>query len=147
MKLFAMLLSVSIVSTDTPGTLVVMDRAMNNPAVYMEDFTLNNYFKKQFPVYTADLDVVVEAAEKAAKILSQSTGEPLAEVISANHTTFKIAAYQDSKAVSVRFTTTLENGVSYSFELVRLETIRTAQRKLLDLAAYLSSVKASEPAK
>ena len=140
MKLVGMLIWLFLFSSPHPSVLLV-DTNLKKPAGQTDDFGLEHYTRKQFPIYSTDVAAVAEAAQKAAKMIELQTDFSFDTVL-ANHTA--IILNTDTKlyykVVTVRVVTLIEEKkVSYDFTLVRLEADRRkAQMKLLDLADYLS---------
>lgn len=140
MKLLVVLLALNSFS-NPPTRLVVVDKNLENPISYTDDFTTDLYFKRNFPIYLSDLDAVISTSEKVAKMLDQKTGCHISDTLYANHTIFIVHANCDErKALTIRLMTAVkEKNTSFDFELVNQDdTRRKAQRKLFDLAAYLT---------
>ena len=141
MKLAVVLLSLSLLSKP-PATLIVIDTDLKKPVTHSDNFTVEQYFKKSFPIYSADVDAVIKATEKAAKLIEQETGCYTTDTIKANQTTLFIHTNcEKNKIISVRLTTRLEaSGTTFGFEVVKNEdNKRGAQRKLLDFVNYLAN--------
>jgi hypothetical protein len=141
MKLIALLLTLTLFH-EPPATLIVVDRNLKNPPGYTDDFTIDDYFKRNFPIYSADVDAVIKAAQKTAKIIDQRKEYNGSDTIKANQTTFILTTKsEEEKTVTVRLITVLEEkDLSFEFVLVRKEDDnRQAQRKLIDFATYLTN--------
>ena len=139
MKLVGMLLSLFVFASPSPSFLLV-DTELKKPAGQANDFGLEQYTKKKFPIYSADVDAVIEASEKVAKMLEQQKDFTFDTVL-ANHTAFILNTEVDFfyKVITVRVVTVIEKGMSFSFELVKKESnSRKMQRRLLDFSDYLS---------
>ena len=135
MKLLILLLAVAFISAPR---ILLIDIGMKNEIKSADDFTIDDYFKKSFPVYADDVQAVIDGTIKMAKTINRN--EVCADTINANHTMIYLRKDCGSnQAVSVRFVTKLEGKNTYfDFELVRGETDRRmAQQKLLNLAEYL----------
>ncbi|RYZ26962.1 MAG: hypothetical protein EOO10_14105 [Chitinophagaceae bacterium] len=125
--------------TYSPGILLI-DIEMKNDIKTAEKFTIEDCFKKSFPVYVDDIKAVAEAAEEMAKTIDRN--DQCEYSIKANHTTIYLKKdCKKTQGFSVRFVTKLENEKTYfDFELVRNEKDRRlAQQRLLDFASYLSN--------
>ena len=136
MKLLFLLLA-SFAFNHSPSIFMI-DTGMKAEKKTTEDFTLDDYFKRSFPVYVDDINAVIEGAEKIAKAIDRN--DRCEYSIDANHTTIYLKKdCENTQAFSVRFVTRLENKkMSFDFELFRNENRRQAQQRLLDFAAYLS---------
>jgi hypothetical protein len=141
MKLIALFLTLTLFH-EPPATLIVVDRNLKTPPGYTDDFTIDDYFKRNFPIYSADVDVVIKAAQKTAKIIDQRKEYNGSDTIKANQTTFILTTKsEEEKTVTVRLITVIEEkDLSFEFVLVRKEDDnRQAQRKLIDFATYLTN--------
>ena len=139
MKLVGMLLSLFVFAGPPPSFLLV-DTELKKPAGQANDFGLEQYTKKKFPIYSADVDAVVEASEKVAKMLEQQKDFTFDTVL-ANRTAIILNTETAFfyKVITVRIVTVVEKGTSFSFELVKKESnSRKMQRRLLDFSDYLS---------
>ncbi|HZH66378.1 MAG TPA: hypothetical protein VEY10_15905 [Flavisolibacter sp.] len=138
MQILIWLLSLSFISAP-PARLTVIDTNLVHPVTEEEDFTVDSYFKRKFPINSVDLKPVIAAAEKASKLLDSKkvfTSDTLLQ----GGTTFIITSNNDQyKTITVRLITVLEESrISFSFNLLTEEgDRRKAQRKLADFGAYL----------
>ncbi len=140
MQVLFWLLSLSIIQAP-PDRFIVIDMNLTQPANEEADFTIDNYFKRKFPIKSGDIKSVIAAADKAAKLLDSKKTFTIDTLLN-GQTTFIICANDDEfKTVSARLITVLEgSNISFAFELLRKEDDRRkAQRKLLDFAAYLQN--------
>jgi len=138
MKSILLLLALSAF-TYSPGILLI-DIEMKNDIKTTEKFTIEDCFKKSFPVYVEDIKAVIEAAEEMARTIDRNDLCDFS--IKANHTTINLKKdCKKTQGFSVHFVTKLENEKTYfDFELIRNEKDRRlAQQRLLDFAAYLSN--------
>ncbi|HEX8315089.1 MAG TPA: hypothetical protein VF609_08855 [Flavisolibacter sp.] len=139
MKLLIFLLSLCSIS-GTASKLALIDRKLEQPVQYADDFAFDQYINKTFPVYVQDVPAVIEGAEKAAKKIERGIDCNEYDTVNANHTRFII--YSDCKnykSVSVRIVTTIkEQNVWCDFELIRKEDKRKAQQHLLNFSTYLA---------
>ena len=139
MKLLGMLLSLFLFDSPPPSFLLV-DTEFKKPTSQTDEFGVEQYTRKKFPIYSADVDVVVEASEKVARMLEHQKDFTFDTVL-ANRTAFILNTETDLfyKVITVRIVTVIEKGMSYSFELVKKESnARKMQRRLLDFSDYLS---------
>ena len=121
--------------------IMVIDRDFKKPVRYTNNFTPDLYFQRNFPLYSADLDAMIEATDKAAKKIDHGIACGTMDTISANRTNIYISTgCNQPKTISILLVTRIENTqTDYSFELVRKESdMRLAQRKLLDFTTYLT---------
>jgi len=133
-----LLLLFSSIALSSPGILVI-DIGMKHEIKATEDFTIEDYFKKSFPVYADDITAVINATEKIARSIDRNTA--CVDTVYANRTMVYMKKNCDGdQSISVRFVTKMEDkNMYFDFELVRKETDRRlAQQRLLDFAAYLS---------
>lgn len=136
MKLLILLITFAF--TNPPGILMI-DIDLKKEIKTAEEFTIDDYFQKNFPVYAEDIQAVIDGAEKIAKSIDRN--EQCEYSINANHTVIYLKKNCDTdQSFSVRFVTKLNEQKTYfDFELVRKEKDRrAAQKRLLDFAAYLS---------
>jgi hypothetical protein len=142
LKLFCMkllLLALTCFAFNSSPSILMIDTGMRNEKKTTDDFTIEDYFKRSFPVYADDIKAVIDAAEKMAKTIDRN--DQCSYSIDANHTIIYLKKdCENTKAFSVRFVTKLDDKKMYfDFELVRKETDRRqAQQRLLDFASYLS---------
>lgn len=139
MKIIAFLLSLCLLKS-SPEKLTVIDMNLVKPPGYATEFAVDSYFKRRFPIHTSDLKDVIEATEKAAKLIDKKKDFISDTLLLSTQTTLVISASADkNKIITVRLITTLEGGsLSFNFDLVRNEdNQRKAQRRLLDFATYL----------
>ena len=136
MKLFLLLLSMATYSS-TP--ILVIDTGLKNEVKLADDFTLEMFFNRTFPLYTEDLDAIIAGTEKLARTIDR--GEICRDTIRTNRTNIYLNMHCDEKkSVTVRYVTTIEGAQqTFDFALFRNEASnRKAQLKLLDFSAYLS---------
>jgi hypothetical protein len=135
MKLIAFLLFFVI---STPPEILVVDTGLKKGLKTTEDFTIEEYFHRNFPIYVDDVTEVIEGVQKIAKIIDRNV--QCIDTISANRTViFLQTNCETNKTISVRLLTKIEGKkMFFDFELVRNETNRRlAQQRLLELASYL----------
>ena len=139
MKLFLALLCLFLNSTPTP--LIIVDKALKKPLKTATDYTTQDYLQGTFPIYTADREALVAAADKVAKWIERSEICYLIDSIQTEHTLFRLVSdCEGGQNVTVTiFTEVAETATTYSFMLVKNETDkRKAQEKVLDFAMYLT---------
>lgn len=139
MKLLLLILPFSFLHY--PETkFVLIDRQLKKPAIHTEEYTLDQYISRTFPIYTKDITAVIAAAETVAKKLEQKMECDQSDTVEANHTRFIItSSCQPYQSVSVRLLTQIEEQkIFFRFELIKEEDNRKAQRVLLDLSSYLA---------
>lgn len=139
MKLIMLFLSLHFL-TPTRSILVI-DRELKNPASYSDDFTVNHYLKKNFPIYSADLNMVIQTTEQILKKAERPINYYTSDTTQVNQTTFIVDKDPGDKTINVRLTTRLAGkNMSFDFELIRKETNkRKVQRRLLDFISYLEA--------
>jgi hypothetical protein len=123
-----------------PASILKIDTEFKKPISSAADFTIDDYFKRTFPIYAADLASVIQATEKVVKKLEQEAECFSTDTVRANRTTFIIFHNcENLKGVSVRVNTRVnEQNAHFDFELVRSEgNRRKAQRRLLEFSSYL----------
>lgn len=139
MKLIGMLLSLLLVTNPHP-TVSLIDTGLKNPMSHTDDFTLEHYTKKKFPIYSTDIKAVAEISEKVAKMIWQTTDFSF-DTVMANRSCIIINTEMEYnyKVITVRAVTVIEEQhMSFDFELVKRESdIRKAQKRLLDFSGYL----------
>jgi hypothetical protein len=124
-----------------PSTLLVIDKDMRKPPSQTTEFSTALYMQRNFPLYAADVPVLVEAIDEAVKEVDKLTPCAPADTINAAHTTILIRKDCEAKGnINVTLITeVVEMQTSYSFSLVKGEDdVRKAQRRLLDFATYIS---------
>ena len=140
MKLLVMLLSIALVKPFQP-TIAVIDKNLKKPISQTQDFNVENYMQKQFPVYFDDVKTVAATVDDVVRLIGRNHDFNW-DTVRANHSYFILntETMDNDKVISIRLATPVESiRMSFDFELVRMECdIRKAQRKLLDLADYLS---------
>jgi hypothetical protein len=137
MKLLCFLLLFSFAN---PPEILVIDTGLKNEIKTTVDFTIDDYFKRSFPVYADDMQAVIDATEKIAKRIDRN--EQCTDTIRANRTVMYLNVNCGTKkGISVRLFTKLEGqNVFFDFELVRNQPDRRiAQQRLLDFATYLGN--------
>ena len=135
MKLIAILLFFAL---SNPPEILVVDTGLKKGLKTTEDFTIEEYFHRNFPIYVDDVTEVIEGVQKIAKIIDRNV--QCIDTISANRTViFLQTNCETNKAISVRLLTKIDGKkMFFDFELVRNETNRRmAQQRLLELASYL----------
>lgn len=124
--------------TASPGILMI-DTGLKNEIKTTDDFTIEDYFRRSFPIYEEDVAEVIEATEKMAKVIDRNL--LCTDTIRANRTVLYLNMNcETKKGISVRLLTKIEGkNMFFDFEVVRNEeSRRIAQQRLLDLASYLS---------
>lgn len=125
----------------TPVSLLVIDMSGKKPLRRATEFSVDEYLSRHFPIYAADLKVVIEATEKAAKLIDRKRLCNAVDTVRAAHTLIVLRTdCAGLKNVTVRYVTKIdEQNFLCDFELVKnTEDFRTAQLKLLNFAEYLS---------
>ena len=139
MKLVVVFISLLLAHTTPPFMLV--DRNLKKPPGYASAFTTEQYLQRSFPVYTNDVNEIIDAVDLAVKDVGKSTEAETMDSVMAAHTTLVInknaaGTYNIDVTVLTRID---EINTSFSFALIRGESdIRRVQRKLLDFAVYLN---------
>lgn len=140
MKLLFWLLG--IVAIDRGGvSLLVIDMDGRKPLRAATEFSMERYLARDFPIYADDLPVVVDAVEKAARLIDRKPGCNSVDTVKANHTLVIVrTACTGPRSVTVRLVTTIaEQRFLCDYEVVRNEQDqRRAQRKLMDFTGYLT---------
>lgn len=124
-----------------PPALLLVDMSGKNPLVTATDFSANDYLLRKFPLYAEDLDAVVTATEKAARLIDRRFGCGRTDSLRANRTLVLVSHTCDKPhSVTVRLVTRVaEENFLCDFTLVRGESdLRKAQRTMLDFANYLA---------
>lgn len=140
MKLLLLLCSFALLHP-TPPSLLVLDMNGKKPPQPATTFSTDQYLLRKFPVYAADLKLLINATEKVAKRIDRQTVCEAIDTIKANHTLIILRTdCTNVKNFSVRYVTQIdEENFLCDFELVKKEEDpRTAQTKLIDFASYLS---------
>lgn len=140
MKTLLPLFLIAVLNT-TPVPLLVIDMNGKKPLRPATEFSIDQCLSRSFPIYAADLNLVIEATEKAAKLIDQKRPCGAVDTVRANHTLLIVRTDCSSlKNLTVRYVTRIdEQNFLCDFELLKnAEDFRTAQIKLLDFAAYLS---------
>jgi hypothetical protein len=139
MKLLGMLLPVLFLHTH-PDPVLLVDTGLKKPVGQTENFTVQHYLQRKFPVYADDLTAINKATDKVAKMLSRESQFNY-DTVFANRTVFVLNTTEEYnyKLVTVRAVTLMEDSnTSFDFELVSKESnSRKAQKKVLDFANYL----------
>ncbi|HVF96251.1 MAG TPA: hypothetical protein VM871_02965 [Flavisolibacter sp.] len=120
--------------------LLVVDMDSKRPPAPATEFTAEQYFGRSFPIYLADRYRVIEAIEKAAKIINRWPPCDRVDTLTANHTLVIVKTNcDDGRSFSARLVTqSRQPDFLYDFQLVRKEKdARKAQATLLDFATYL----------
>lgn len=138
--MLTLLSCITLLKTDSiPMLLIDMDG--KKPLRPATEFSVEQYITRNFPIYAADLPALIEATEKAAKLIDRHRNCNSVDTLKANHTLLLVqTSCAEIRTVTVRLVTKSgEQGFWCNFELVRKEQDeRTAQRKLLDFSGYLS---------
>lgn len=140
MKLLTLLFGITLFKMDSVPLLLI-DMDGKKPLRPVTEFSAAQYLTRNFPIYAADRQALIAATEKAAKLIDRRRNCNSLDTLSANHTLVLLqTSCTEVRTVSVRLVTKCgEQGFWCDFEVVRKEQDeRTAQRKLLDLSAYLS---------
>ena len=129
--------------THKPATnLLLLDTNLKVPMTETTDFNWDQFRSHQFPIYAEDRKVIMEAAERMARIIEKDPGCFAFDTVAANRSLLvTYADCQTAKAITVRLQTRIaEKNLTCNFELIKAETNpRKAQKKLLDLATYLAN--------
>jgi hypothetical protein len=120
------------------GSIILIDRSFKTAKIYTDSFSVDNIFKKQFPIYTSDLQQVEMATEKVAKTIDRGLDCNYTDTIKLNHSTFIITMNcKEIKNVTIILETKINN-IDILFPLVSKEQdLRKAQISLLDFQTYL----------
>ena len=135
MKLLLFILSLSIFANPR---ILMIDTGLKNDIKRTDDFTIDEYLKRRFPIYADDKKAIAEGILKMAKSIDKSI--VVNESVGANHTTIHLKVDPEKmNAVSVRLVTKIEGEQTFfDFNIIQNETDRRmAQRKLIDLLTYL----------
>lgn len=130
-----------VVFTGTTNHLLIVDKNMKKPLKPATEFSTQDFMQHNFPVYTADKEAIIAAADKAAKWIAQAEGCQITDTVQTPHTFFVVATdCEEGRAVSVRlFTRVAETATIYSFDLVEHEpNRRKAQQRLMAFATYIN---------
>ena len=139
MKLF--LAALCLFLNGTPAPISIVDKAMKKPLKPATDYTTQDYLQSTFPIYTADREALVAAADKVAKWIERTTSCYITDSIQTEHTLFRLLADCGGglNVTVTMFTEVAETATTYSFVLVKNETDkRKAQEKLMDFALYIN---------
>lgn len=122
------------------ASFIIVDRDLKKPAEPAANFSLERYLQRRFPVYAAEVQALIEEADKAVKSLDTDSCGRRQEWHTPHTTIFVEQKCDDLKVVNITLITDVEDlSSSFSFALLRNETSRhRAQRVLLDFAAYLN---------
>jgi hypothetical protein len=137
--LLLLLLPIFLAKPSTP--LLLLDTTLRKPAQPAMDFSSVQYLQHQFPVYAADVQALVQAADKVVK---EMEGEPTChriDTVATAHSTFLLVKdCTPLQSISVMLLTKIEEtGTTYGYNLVvREENRRKAQQKVLDFATYIA---------
>lgn len=129
-----------LVLNGTPSPLTIVDKRMKKPLKPATEYTTQDYMQHTFPIYTAEKEALVAAADKAAKWIEGAGTCYTIDTIETAHTQFRLLSdCKEGMSVSVTvFTQVAETATTYSFRLVENETDkRKAQQRLLDFATYI----------
>lgn len=135
--LFVLLLAFS----HAPLTLVVIDMNAKKPIRQTDEFSMEQYMARDFPVYADDLKALAEATEKAAKLINRKTTCESSDTLTANHTSIIVqVTCNKGRSITVRYVTEIkEKRFRCDFDLIRHEeNARHAQVKLIEFASYLA---------
>ena len=135
------LLSLAFISIffSTPDPLIIIDSRLKKEASYAVDFDAALLFAHKFPVYHTDLEEVVHAAGEIAKKISNNLPCNYKDTALAGHSAFYLRTSCDHKKAITVWMKTKVGTEAFYLRLLKNETdLRKAQRKLLDLTAYLS---------
>jgi hypothetical protein len=137
-----LLLLVLLLLSGKPSTsLLLLDTTLRKPAQPATGFTPGQYLQHHFPVYTAEVQELVEAADKVVKEIERDLFCHDIDTIATAHSMFLLV--KDCKPVqnvSVMLLTKIEEtGITYGYNLIaREENRRKAQQKVLDFATYMA---------
>lgn len=140
MNLFLFVLAIAL-SRTTPVSLLVIDMNGKKPLRRATEFSVDDYLSRSFPVYAADLNAVIDATEKAAKLIDRRRRCHTVDTVRAAHTLIILRTdCTGLENLTVRYVTRIEEqNFLCDFELIKnAEDFRRAQIKLLDFAGYLS---------
>ncbi|RYZ52869.1 MAG: hypothetical protein EOO14_16170 [Chitinophagaceae bacterium] len=138
MKLFIVALSLFLTGAPTP--LIVVDKALKKPLQSVAVYTTQDYLKGTFPIYTAERDALVAAADKVAKWIERTEACYSIDSIRTEHTLFRLLSDCEGglNVTVTMFTEIAETATTYSFILLKNEgDKRKAQEKLMDFATYI----------
>lgn len=122
-----------------PDPILIMDSRLKKEARYAVDFDAALLFDHKFPVYQTDLESVVHAAGEVAKQISNDLPCNYKDTALAGHSAFYIRTSCDNKKAITVWMKTKVGAETFYLRLLKNETdLRKAQRKLLDLTAYLT---------
>lgn len=122
-------------------SLLVIDMDCKKPPRLSNGFSMEQYLSRHFPIYESDLKAVISATVQAAKLIDRKPACDAVDTLKAAHTLLVVRTEcTNGKRISARYITRIEEqNFLCDFEVLKkAEDFRTAQVKLLDLAAYLS---------
>lgn len=140
MKLLLLLLLL-FASGKPTDPLLLLDTTLRKPAQPATEFSSVQYLQHHFPVYAAELQELIQAADKAVKEIASETSCYRIDTVATAHSMFLITKDCDPyQNISVMLLTRIdETGTTYGYNLVsKEENRRRAQQKVLDFAAYLA---------
>src|SRR5688500_15896662 len=89
--------------SNPPASIMMIDTELKKPAGSTIDFTIQDYFKRNFPIYSEDLASVIAATETVVKKIGQEGTCYSTDTVRANHTMFIIFNNcENLKTVTVR---------------------------------------------
>ncbi|NTS43643.1 hypothetical protein HRG84_22375 [Flavisolibacter sp. BT320] len=135
-----LLVALSLLLSGAPTPLIVVDKALKKPLKSVDVYTTQDYLKGTFPIYTAERDALVAAADKVAKWIERKQDCYSIDSIKTEHTLFRMLSdCEGGLNFSITlFTEVAETATTYSFILVKNEgDKRKAQQKVMDFATYI----------
>ncbi|HEY0733254.1 MAG TPA: hypothetical protein VGD33_12585 [Chitinophagaceae bacterium] len=124
----------------SPDPILIIDSRFKKEARYAVDFDAALLFDHKFPVYRSDVESVVHAAGEVAKEISNDLPCNYKDTAIAGQSAFYIRTSCDYKKAITVWMKTKVGVETFYLRLLKNETdLRKAQRKLLDLTAYLSN--------
>lgn len=139
MKLLLTAVCMLFTSVSTP--LMILDKNLKKPVRAATEFSVQDYQQHTFPIYTADKEAIIAAADEAARWIEQVNACYTLDSIETPHTRFIVSTdCKNGLSVSVTLMTEVaETRTAYSFALVKFEgDKRKAQQRLMDFATYIN---------
>lgn len=123
----------------TPDPIIIIDSRLKKDVRYAVDFDAALLFDHKFPVYRTDLESVAHLAGEVAKQIGNDLPCNYKDTTLAGHSAFYIRTSCDNKKAITVWMKTKVGDETFYLRLLKNETdLRKAQRKLLDLTAYLT---------
>jgi hypothetical protein len=136
-----LVIAACIFFNSAPSHLMVLDKNLKKPIRAANEFSIQDYMHRNFPIYATDKEAIIMAADQAAKWIEQVQPCYTADSIQTPNSFFVVVTdCEEGMAYSVRlFTRVAENATVYSFTLVENEpSKRKAQQRLMDFATYIN---------